>query len=122
MHSNAFPDRSLVIIDVEEKKKKKKILEIIFYKYNIIVVRSLLLFVYSFIVCLENEKGIAVVRKKGAHRRVSLRWTDSSIGYPNQQRYPFSSWFPFCASFAYGRIALNKKQIFQKLQYRFAPE
>lgn len=24
MHSNAFPDRSLVIIDVEEKKKKKK--------------------------------------------------------------------------------------------------
>lgn len=25
MHSNAFPDRSLVIIDVEEKKKKKNI-------------------------------------------------------------------------------------------------
>lgn len=68
---------SSIVLSLIIRRWKKKILEIIFDKYNIIVVRSLLLFVYSFIVCLGNEKGIAVVRKRG--RIVAFHYDELTV-------------------------------------------
>lgn len=50
----------------------------------------------------------------------TMNWQDSSIGYPAIVGFTLSRRLPL--SFAYGRIALNKKQILLKLLYQLAAE